>query len=242
MEFDRVAQAVAGIPHMSPEEGRIIYEHVRSERPTELLELGTAHGVSAAYMAAALDENGAGSITTLDSDRAAYDPPPEQVLEKAGLARRVNLVRRPDSSYTWFLKERVEERSDSAGNCQPLYDFCYLDGAHNWTIDGLAAVLVEKLLLPGGWLLLDDLPWAYSDDGGDLHLSASEQATPHMDAVYELLVKQHPNFTEFRRQDDRWGWARKAPGEPRRYELETTRPLSAMVVSALKRAAGRLRR
>ena len=239
MEFDRVAQAVAGIPHMSPEEGRLIYDHIRAERPTRLLELGTAHGVSAAYMAAALDENGSGSITTVDSARADYDPPPPEVLERAGLLRYVDLVRRADSSYDWFLKDQIERRSDAAGNCEPLYDFCYLDGAHNWTIDGLAALLVEKLLVPGGWLLLDDLPWTYPDDGGDLHLSPSEQATPHMDAVYELLVKQHPNFTEFKRQDDRWGWARKAPGEPRRYALETTRSLNAILVAGLKRLARR---
>ena len=45
---------------MSPEQGRIVYDHVRATRPAEVLELGTAHGVGAAYMAAALRDNGAG--------------------------------------------------------------------------------------------------------------------------------------------------------------------------------------
>ena len=66
------------------------------------------------------------------------------------------------SSYTWWLKEQVQARSDRAGNVEPAYDFVYLDGAKNWTIDGLAVVLIEKLLRPGGWLLMDDLPWTYA--------------------------------------------------------------------------------
>jgi len=51
---------------MSPEQGRIVYDHVRAARPAEVLELGTAHGVGAAYMAAALRDNGAGRLVTVD--------------------------------------------------------------------------------------------------------------------------------------------------------------------------------
>ena len=35
-------------------------------------------------------------------------------------------------------------------------------------------------------------------------------------------------------QDEWWGWARKAPGEPRRYSLETSKPLGAVVGGALR--------
>ena len=87
------------------------------------------------------------------------------MLGRAGLAGRVEIVRE-FSSYTWWLKEQVQARSDRAGNVEPLYDFVYLDGAKNWTIDGLAVVLVEKLLRPGGWLLMDDLDWTYAQDPG----------------------------------------------------------------------------
>ena len=40
----------------------------------------------------------------------------------------------------------------------------FLDGSHNFDIDGLAVVLAEKLLRPGGWLLLDDLDWTYEQN------------------------------------------------------------------------------
>ena len=234
---------------MSPAQGRIVYDHVRRTGPLDVLELGTAHGVGAAYLAAGLEDNGTGRLVTVDFADAAYDPPPEAVLARAGVAGRVEVVRRY-SSYTWWLKTQVQSRSDRHGNVEPLYDFVYLDGAKSWTIDGLAVVLAEKLLRPGGWLLMDDLGWTYADDPGrDVTdgvviraLSPEERAEPHLRAVFDLIVAQHPSFTELRVQDEWWGWARKAPGAPRRYALETSRPLGAVAGGALRTARRAARR
>jgi hypothetical protein len=54
-------------------------------------------------------------------------------------------------------------------------------------------------------------------------------------------VRQHPSFTEFRDQDGAWGWAKKAPGEPRRYSLETSQSLSALVLDRARRASHAVR-
>src|SRR3954452_16926093 len=256
--FEQVAAAVAGIPFMSPEQGRVIHDHVASTRARDVLELGTAHGVGAAYLASA-----GAHVTTVDFAGAAYDPSPETTLARAGVADVVTIVREY-SSYTWWLKEQVAARSDASGNVEPAYDFVYLDGAKNWTIDGLAVVLAEKtarldglpvalaekLLRPGGWLLRDDLDWTYAQDPGReatdgiVHrgLSEPERTQPHLRALFELIVAQHPSFTELKVQDEWWGWARKAPGEPRRYTLETTRPLSALVAGSARKAIRRARR
>src|SRR5581483_8994659 len=93
MTFDAVASRVAGIPFMEPSLARRVYEHIRETRPANVLELGTAHGVSAAYMAAALEANGHGHVTTVDHGGAAYDPSPEDVIGRAGVAHRVTIVR-----------------------------------------------------------------------------------------------------------------------------------------------------
>lgn len=236
---------------MTPEQGAIVYRHIRETRPTQVLELGTAHGASAAYIAAALEENGTGHLTTVDQSGTDYAP--ADLLGSIGLARWVSIVVREDSSYDWFLKGQIEDRSDAAGNCEPFYDFCYLDGAHHWTIDGLAVFLVEKLLKPGGWLLLDDLEWSYaaSPSGANppFRMSTEERVQPHMRAVFDLLVRQHPNFTQFRVQDGNWGWAQKAPDEPRRYDVTASRTLAGLAMTGawrLARAAagvaGRVRR
>jgi predicted O-methyltransferase YrrM len=243
MRFEDVAARVEGIPFMTPELGRRVYDHIWATRPSDVLELGTAHGVSAAYMAAALEANDHGRLTTVDHGAAAYDPSPEDVLARAGLSHRVRIVRE-HSSYNWFLKQQVEEASDAAGNTTPRYDFCYLDGAKNFNVDGLAVVLIEKLLRPGAWLLMDDLEWTYEDnpwilpsgDGRPLGpLSESERTEPHLLAVFELIVKQHPSFARFRREDEWYGWAQKQPGAPRHYELATSRPLGAVLMAELRR-------
>jgi predicted O-methyltransferase YrrM len=249
MEFERVAAAVRGIPYMGPENGRRLYDHIRETGATNVLELGTAHGVSASYMAAAIAANGGGSLITVDTNRATPEPSAQSVVAKAGLDAIVDTVRAPDSSYTWWLKDRIAARSTADGNCEPEFDFCYLDGAHNWTIDGFAALLVEKLLRPQGWLLLDDLNWSYASYGGayeigqspeQLFLSPAEVAEPHMKLVYDLIVRQHPAFTEFRVENANWGWARKAPGEPRTYRVENTTSLGAIALGQAVKVRNRL--
>lgn len=240
MDFARISRVVGDVPFMTPEQGQLVYRHIIETRATSILELGTAHGTSAAYMAAALDELGGGQIVTVDRDRADYKPGPQETLRRAGLEKYVEIVRVPDSSYTWFLKGQVEAQSDRNGNCAPLHDFCYVDGAHEWTIDGLSVILVEKLLKPGGWLLVDDLSWSYAGSGlrwDRSRMSEAEYREPHMRAVFDLIIAQHPSFTEFVEQDGSWGWARKAPGEPRRHRLETSRSIPALVIDRIKRAS-----
>jgi hypothetical protein len=217
VDFETVAREIDGVPFMSGHEGRIVYEHVRRTRPEQVLDLGTAHGVSAAYIAAALEANGRGHVTSVESSGVTFDDPaPAELIERIGLAHRVTFDR-SYSTYTWFLKEQIEARSDNAGNCEPLYDFCYLDGAKEWTIDGLAVLLVEKA-----------------------QMSQRERSEPHIRAVFDLILKQHPSFTNFRIQDGWWAWAQKAPGQPRRMEIETTRSLRSFVVAGMRHAKRRV--
>jgi predicted O-methyltransferase YrrM len=243
VDFEAVADAVEGVPYMTRAQGRWVHDHLRDSEARDALDLGTAHGVSAAYIASA-----GCRVVSVDWAGADWDPPPTAVLERAGVTDSVELVRDPSSSYVWWLKQQVEARSDDAGNCEPLFDFCYLDGAHNFAIDGIAVLLVERLLRPGGWLLLDDVDWSYDRDMGEaaipytqtegvLHpLSEEERSVPHVRAVLELVVKPHPSFTELRLEDGRWAWARKAPGEPKRLELASRRSLRYMLSSALRRS------
>src|SRR5207302_11495187 len=80
VRFEEVAARVEGIPFMSPALGRRVYDHIIESRPAQALELGTAHGVSAAYIAAALEAGGRGHLTTVDQGGASYGPTPEEVL------------------------------------------------------------------------------------------------------------------------------------------------------------------
>src|ERR1700719_3156411 len=102
MDFDDAARIVEGIPapHTSVGRGRVLYDHIRENRPETLLELGTARG-------GALEANGAGHLTSVDSTRWQWlNPTPREVLEKAGLRDFVTLDKR-FSTYTWFLKTEI---------------------------------------------------------------------------------------------------------------------------------------
>jgi predicted O-methyltransferase YrrM len=225
-DADRIVSKVPG-PHIPGARAQILYDHLREHQPQDVLELGTARGGSAVYIAAALEANGRGHLTTVDSTRWKWrDPAPQEVLERAGLSHRVTFDKQ-SSTYAWFLKGELEGAMDDTGSVRPKYDFIFLDGAKNWSTDGITVVVAEKLLRPGGWLLLDDLGWNYAEhtNGGRHYeidigkLSVSEQSEPHLRAIFDLLIRPNPAFDQFLIEDDWWGWAHKAasatsPGHP----------------------------
>jgi predicted O-methyltransferase YrrM len=241
VEFRDVKAAVEGIPFTTPWLGRQLYDAIREAGARDVLELGTAHATATAYMAAAVAANGGGLVTTVDRYRfGEWDP--EETVDRAGLAQYVRFVREEHSSYTWWLKGLIQQHSDSHGNCEPQFDFCFLDGAHDWHIDGLAVVLVERLLRPGSWLVLDDYRWTYEGGTAPEHLPLSdeERRADQIAEVFDVVLRPHPSFDSFRVVDDAVAWARKGDG-PRRLVLETTTTRSDILLKRLRMAARRLR-
>jgi len=250
VNLETITSHLVGIPFTSPWWGRILYEHILRERPRNCLELGFAHGVSTCYVAAALEAIGDdGVVTAVDRpEDVSHSPSLEDLLQRTGLAHRVRIVREP-GGYNWFLKRTIERQS-ADGVCEPLYDFCFIDGPKNWTVDGLAFFLVDKLLREGATLLFDDYGWTYRDHEADTgytgtdgiqHSSMTEEQIrePHVRAVFELLVMQHPHYGDFRVQDDRWAWARKS-GSVKSRRVETTVTWDARVASRVRTAAREL--
>jgi predicted O-methyltransferase YrrM len=164
-------------------------------------------------MAAALDEHHVGKITTIDREAAKdNDPNMFQLLQRTGLAPYVEPVF-ARTTYNWELLKLLEKQTSGTA-CQPLFDFCFIDGAHTWETDGLAFFLAEKLLKPGGWMLFDDLDWSFSTSQTlrntpmVLQMPEDERTARQVERVFSLLVRQHPNFDEVR-VGDAWGWAHK---------------------------------
>jgi len=233
--------------------GKILYDFVLDKKPSECLELGFGHGTSSCYIAAALDEIGTGHLTSVDLARAAewQKPSIEELLLKTGLENVT--VERENTSYTWFLKKKIEENSPSK-YCQPIYVFCFIDGPKNWTIDGCAFFLVDKLLKQDGWILFDDYDFTYAEirrrcgfDTMDfinlLELGTDELESPHIELIFNLLVMQHPNYSKFIIQDERWGWAQKTSSSLKKtLVIDTSFTFRAQLVRAfhrLKRFAAR---
>jgi predicted O-methyltransferase YrrM len=212
MKFDQVVKVVKNVPYTRPRSGRILYNFVCGSGAQDILELGFAHGVSTCYIAAALDERGAGSVTTIDFETAKDNVPNIfTLLEQTNLSQYVSPVL-TDTSYIWELMELIERQTED-GICHPKFDFCFIDGAHTWEVDGFAFFLVEKLLRPGGWLLFDDVYWTFGEDAkryADVVelIPVGQRLVSQVERVFSLLVCQHPNFENASIQD-RWGWVQK---------------------------------
>lgn len=231
MKFAEISNLVAGIPFIDPKRAKQLYQFILEKQPQQCLELGFAHGASSCYIAAALDEIGVGHLTAVDLIPAMewQHPSIEELLQKTSLKQYVT-VEREMTSYTWFLKKKIEERSDNNNSCEPCYDFCFIDGSKNWTIDGYAFFLVDKLLRENGWILFDDLNWKYSSkiaagiahsDGVSIRAMGEDEInTPHIERIFRLLVMQHPNYSEFKIVDNWWGWAHKVKSNDRKLEIK----------------------
>lgn len=216
MEFKKAASVLKGIPFTNPAKGRYLYDFVIAHRPERVLELGVAHGVSTCYFAAALQEVG-GKIDCVDLQRV-FEPSVEELSARLGLQALITPYREL-SSYTWFLKKIIEQQTCD-GFCEPVYDLCFIDGSKDWTNDGCAFFLVDKLLKPNGWLIFDDFTWTHRAHGRDKgyvfpRMSEEELAEPHIESIFRLLVMQHPSYTQFEVRDDILGIARKGAGEAR---------------------------
>ncbi|HET7882200.1 MAG TPA: class I SAM-dependent methyltransferase [Acetobacteraceae bacterium] len=189
---------------------REVYSCIIASGAHDCLELGTGFGATACVMAAAVEENGGGLVTTVDHMHRT----PIGVVELAeatGLNRYVNAVvhRR---GYDWYLLGALREHTGK-GVCEPCFDFCYLDGAHEWEPDALAALVMPKLLRPGAWLMMDDLNFRfreYPPDVARADWSDEELDIAHVGMVFDLLVKNHPDLAHFMLSNTgHIGWARK---------------------------------
>ena len=226
--FDELVRRIDNAPWMTSRQGAQVWEHFRRTTPDVVLDIGTCYGTSAAYMAGALRAFGGTRVVTVDSaqfdDRSDAAQWCRALWDRCGVTDLIEMVRIPYSNYAWWLMEQVRGAT-TAGRCEPQFDFVYLDGAKLITLDGASVALIEPLLRPGGWLLLDDLDWTFAEHDGqvpvvrygeDLEytLSSAEMETPHLRSVFDCIVRLHPGFVEFT-DDGVWGWARKRiPDDP----------------------------
>lgn len=205
---ESVRLVVGDTPNMSPEQGRRIGRLIQQYDCRDVLELGFRQGVSTCYMARVMAERGTGHLVTIDRETARkWSPNIEDFLTASGCRDKVTIHYEP-TSYTWRLMKLLEE------DPRERFDLCYLDGAHTWEVDALAFFLVDRLLRPGGWIVFDDLDWTIGnsptlrDRPATQALPADERETPQVRQIFELLVKPHSRYGEFRVEAD-WGFARK---------------------------------
>ncbi|MHA1988473.1 MAG: class I SAM-dependent methyltransferase [Promethearchaeota archaeon] len=233
MHFKEIAKILKELPFMTTVEGKLIYNFVIRSGFQNILELGFAHGTSTCYLAAALDEQGSGSIVTIDNQLAkSRKPNIFKLFELTGLGNYVNPIF-ADNSYTWELMKIIDKQTVE-GLCKPIYDFCFIDGAHTWEVDGLVFFLVEKLLKPGGWILFDDVYWTFEksptlkDTERVQKMPRDQKTTPQVERIFSLLVSQHHNFENIKIYKE-WGWAQK------KTKLDKSRAVTSKMIDKMQK-------
>lgn len=243
MTFDKISKLLHGIPYTSLSKGKNFYDLIIKIKPKNILELGFAHGVASCYMAAALDELNDGNITVVDLEKSIYEKPNiEHLLNLSGLSKYVSIFREKNS-YNWFLNKEIENNTDNNNNCIPKYDFVLIDGPKNWTIDGFAFFLVDKLLKNEGWICFDDYLWSYKDF---LHsdmkvpnlyvdeLSKDQIEKPNIKEIYHKLVIQHKSYSNFRIEDNILAFAQKIKSQEKNIHYSSSASFKYKIIDMIK--------
>ena len=211
MNLSHVENELKNVPWMRRNQAETIREIFIENKIKNVLELGFSYGVSTCYIASILEELGCnGKITTIDRLCSKTKVPNlETNLKKLNLEKYVEFFYE-ERSYTWRLMKFLEETP------RRKFDFCYIDGAHSWDVDGFSFFLIDKLLKPGGIILFDDLNWTKAKSlekrsicKSNLNIPEEELITAQVKKVFELLVKEHKDYHNFKIINTSWGFAQK---------------------------------
>jgi len=141
-----------GIAHslhssISQEEGNFLQEIIRTARPQVSLEVGCAYGISSLFICEALREVNARKHIIIDPNQhSAWKGIGLANLRRAGYA---DLIDFHEALSYQYLSHLTEERA--------TIDFAFIDGMHTFDYVLVDFFLVDKLLKPGGIVVLDDL-------------------------------------------------------------------------------------
>ncbi|WBU53117.1 hypothetical protein [Paracoccus sp. SCSIO 75233] len=103
-----------------------------------------------------------------------------------------------NDSYNWSLMKLIEQ------NHAPIFDYCFLDGAHTVALDALNFFLCDKLLRPGGHMDFDDYSWRLRGSSldpskvSDISLQYTEEQIDayQVKMIVDLLVKRDDGYSE----------------------------------------------
>jgi hypothetical protein len=162
------------------------------------LVINNGLNLTVAYVAGALNALGKGQVQAIipkGARTSSFDLP--SMLALAGLTKWAT-VTHCDGSYNWALKSFLE------GGLRESVDLCVLEGGRTWSETGFAVCIIEQLLRPRGWLVLDNLDFSFRRSGMRdkpwvRNKPEDEQVTTQVERVFALLVQGNPNFRNFRR-------------------------------------------
>ena len=129
------------------EAGQLLYEFVRAHKPLKTLEVGMAYGISTLFICQAHRDNGCGHHTAIDPyEGTTFKSVGLLNIERANLKDVFNFFQSPSSVVLPQLLAQNER-----------FDFVFIDGSHLFDDALVDFFFVDKLVMPGGHVAIDDL-------------------------------------------------------------------------------------
>ncbi len=176
---------------MDVNQARLLVKIWESCPPGDILELGFAHGKGSALLGALAKSRNGKAVCVDNMSARDRQPRADEVIARVGLEDHVELVY-ADDGYLWWMKQQLELGS------APRFSMVYLDGAHEWFVDGFAALLLERFVKTGDVVIFDDLDWTFaSSAAADIvervrSMSHDVANEPHVRRSWDLLILPHP--------------------------------------------------
>lgn len=124
----------------------LLFRLIRAVRPRSCVEMGAAVGISAAYQAAALHLNAAGSLITMEG-AAPLAAVARQTLHHLGLENATVMAGKFMDTLPSILKQ------------QPPIDYVFVDGHHDEAATQAYAEQLFPFLADQALLVFDDIAW-----------------------------------------------------------------------------------
>ena len=167
-----------------------------SKEPVSIAEIGVGIGATSIEIVKRLRDNDSFYFFSYENDVRELEQDLKNLDYCTCKLFPLGNTRAVYDSYNWKLASLCLENEE-------LFDLAYLDGAHSFFNDGLAAVLLKELIKPGGILIFDDVNWSFRKSPTmnpekrprTLKEYSREQiATEQVRTVIEVLMERDENW------------------------------------------------
>jgi predicted O-methyltransferase YrrM len=167
------------------------------QRPIRILEVGSWQGSSSLWLLDQVIAERGGSITCVDTWEGSSE---HRFQGSMGLQLEelfdANIVRSGHGKHVEKHKGRSQDvLPQLVGR---LFDFIYIDGAHEADLMLQDALNAHPLLAPGGYLVIDDLDYRFADrkqntiHGINTFLELAGESYEEIDRGAQLLLRRRP--------------------------------------------------
>jgi predicted O-methyltransferase YrrM len=157
----------------------LLYHLTRSFRASRVLEMGTGVGISGAYLAAALADNGGGQLCSLEGHRDRAETA-GAIWKRLGLENAAVVV------------GRFEHTLEQALSGEP-FDIAFIDGNHNGDATRSYVSRIQASSRAGALLILDDIAWSedMTTAWGAVKAELSDSLTADLGRLGVIILGQH---------------------------------------------------